>query len=370
MVLTPTYYLADFQTGVLHGEALPLEDVSLTSNLQPGHFTASLDLRKIGSRADAWRVMDLLAHGKCTLAPVLEGISTGVGNPTTARVLGEWWISEVEDSPPSPIVRISGPEFEGYAADVIAATSWIYTSADPVVQLRRMLTALYSTSQDVEVDLQEWVSHTGARIPVDIRRRTTDYWSAIRDLQENEKGPFEWMIRTGLDFTGGVARRVTRTLEVGQPRLALNRPDITLELAAPGQVASIVSTTRTRSEHRTVSHIYGWGAGSGDDQYVGEASRAKVPGEPVKSRVVTDRSANSNGQVDRISRAALTRFTPQEHVWPATMPTDRYTPLVGEVYGWVMDPQWSRPGESTRVRCVGWSWRSNADVYELQLTEV
>lgn len=370
MVLKPTYFLADFMTGNLYGEALPLESVSLSSSLQPGRFSARLDMRKLGTLGDGWRVMDLLRNGKCTLVPVLEGLSTGVGQATTSRELGEWWVSVVADSPPSPFVEISGPEFAGYVREVLLAKSWQGT-LDPVVTAREMLHALFHTSQDVTVNLQSWVSHTDARVEVDAENLSDDYWSAISELQEAEGGPFEWLIRSGLVQVNGSPRRITRTLEVGQPVLAFNRPDITLELTAPGTPpASITGFSREASEHRTGSTVYGKGAGRGEDQIETWLSRAKVPGEPAKNRLITDPTALTVPVLARRVRQALGNLSPELRVWSASMPTDRYTPRTGEVYSWRVDDQWTRPGESGSVRCVGWSWSSTgADEYALELVE-
>lgn len=375
MVLTPTYYLADIQTGNLYGEALPLTNVSLTSSLGPGQFSADLDMRKFGEPGDGYRVLDLLANGKCTLVPVLEGLSTGNGNPPTSRALGEWWISDVQDSPPDPIVSISGPEFAGYAAEVLVTDTWTYPSVDPVVLLRDMLTELYTSSQNIVVDLQSWVSHTNTKIPVDIRTSTTDYLSAITGIQDSETGPFEWMISTGLVLNGWSPTRVTRTLEVGQPRLASDRPGITLELAAPGyQPASLIGFSRDRSESRSATTVYGWGAGAGKDQIGGGgvfSSRSRETGEPVKTRQVSDSTAMTVGELRRRTRAVLNASDPQNQAFSALMPTDRYTPRVGEVYSWRSDAQWTRRAETGTRRCVGWSWQSGGnDVYQLDLTEV
>lgn len=370
MALTPTYFLADFMTGDLYGEALPLENVSLSSSMQPGQFSADLDMRKLGGMGDGYRTMSLLRNGKCTLVPILEGTSTGVGNPTIARELGEWWVSVVSDSPPSPIVRISGPEFAGYAKEVLLGDTWS-GNLDPVKTAREMLAKLFSTSQSVTANLQSWISHTGARVTVDAPLVSDDYWSAIAELQEAEGGPFEWLIRAGLVQVNGSPRKVTRTLEVGQPTMAFNRPGITLELAAPGTgPASITGFSRESSEHRTGSTVYGRGAGSGVDQIGTYISRAKATGEPAKNRLVTDSTALTVPVLRRRVRQALDSLSPELHVWPAIMPTDRYTPRTGEVYSWRVDPQWTRPAESGSVRCVGWSWSSTGeDVYQLDLVE-
>lgn len=370
MALTPTYFLADFMTGDLYGEALPLENVSLSSSLAPGRFSADLDMRKLGELGDGYRIMDLLRNGKCTLVPVLEGTFAGTGQPLVSRELGEWWVSVVSDSPPSPIVRLSGPEFAGYAREVLLGNTWKGV-LDPVVTARQMLGTLYSTSQSVAVDLQSWVSHTGAKVEVDAAVSSDDYWSAIAELQEAEGGPFEWLIRSGLVQVNGSPRRVTRTLEVGQPTMNFARPGITLELAGPGlPPATITGFSRERSEHRTGSTVYGKGAGSGVDQISTYISRAKAPGEPAKNRLVTDSTALTVPVLRRRVKQGLDALSPELQVWSASMPTDRYTPRTGEVYSWRVDPQWTRPGESGSVRCVGWSWSSGgADEYVLDLVE-
>lgn len=370
MALTPTYFLADFMTGDLYGEALPLENVSLSSSMQPGQFSAQLDMRKLGSMGDGYRVMDLLRNGKCTLVPVMEGLFTGTEGAPLSRELGEWWISVVSDEPPSPIVQISGPEFAGYAKEVLLAQAWKGT-LDPVVTARQMLAALYSTSQTVTVDLQSWISHTDARVDVDSPVVSDDYWSAISELQEAEGGPFEWLIRSGLVQVNGSPRKVTRTLEVGQPTMNFARPGITLELAAPGTgPASITGFSRESSEHRSASTVYGRGAGSGSDQVYTFLSRNREVGEPAKNRLVTDATALTVPVMARRVRQAMGNLSPELQVWSASMPTDRYTPRTGEVYSWRVDPQWTRPGESGSVRCVGWSWSSGgADEYVLDLVE-
>lgn len=373
MVLKPTYFLADFQTGNILGETLPLENVALSSSLQPGQFTATLDMRKLGAFGEGYRVMELLSNGKCSLVPVREGVSTGVGNPVISSELGEWWISVVRDDPPSPLVTLSGPEFAGYAKSAMLINDFIGASVDPVVATRQMLWDLFTTSQSVTVDLQSWISHTGARIELDAPRYSATYWDAIADMQEADGGPFEWMFRSGLVQVNGSPRRVTRTLEVGQPVLNFNRPDITLELSGPGKTpASLTGFSRERSMHRAASAMYGWGAGSGRDQ-IGPVGigRGRASGEPVTSRTMTDPQAHTLAVLRRRTREAMNRLSPELQVWEAKLPTDRYTPQTGARYSWRSDAQWTRRSESKQVRCVGWSWSSTGpDEYVLQLSEV
>lgn len=370
MGLSATYYLADFQTGDLL-DTLPLEAVTLESSLRPGAFTAQLDMRKTGrSMAEGRALLDLMRNGKTTLVPIREGLSTGPGNPPTSRELGEWWISRLAGTHRGPVVVLGGPEFSGYAHHAVLVENFIGKSFDPVVVARDMLQDLYTTSQNVAVDLQSWISHTGTKVEVDARIAKTDYWAAIADLQEAEGGPFEWAIRSGLAMNGWVPSRVTRTLEVGQPTLAFDRPDVTLELTAPGRPpASLLDASWGWDEEASASTVYGWGAGHGKDQ-IGEAfaSRTREVGEPVKTRTVTDPNAMSMPQLRRTTRSALRRFSPEERTRSATMPVNAYTPRTGEVYQWRADASWTRPAESGTARCVGWSWSSKSpDVYQLDL---
>lgn len=372
MGLKPTFFIADMETGNLYGETLPLEKVRLTSSLQPGRFSASLDLRHFGPIGAGHRVMNLLKAGKCTLVPVLEGTSRGADNPPTSTALGEWWISGVEESPPSPIVRLSGPEFSGYFKEVLSPYTWVSSAKDPLMQLRQVLWAACTADQSVAINVRSWTSTTS--VPVDIRAGTVTAWDVATDLQENDADPFEWRVEASLEMDGWSPLRVIRTLQVGQPHFAINRRDITLELAGPGRgETSLRSFSRGWSEHRSATDVHGWGNGAGDDQ-VGPvvSSRSRASGEPVKSRMVTDRSAMKVAQLRRSTVAARRAATPEEQVYTAVFPTGWHVPRVGNEYSWRVDEQWSRPAESGTRRCVGWSWSSGqaVDAYELELTEV
>lgn len=370
MGLNLTYYLADFQTGNLI-DTIPLESVSLSSSLRPGAFAAQLDMRKTGrSMAEGRALLNLMRAGKTTLVPIQEGLSTGPGNPPVSREMGEWWISRGAGSYASPIVTIGGPEFAGYASHVVLWDDFVSQSADPVVVMRQMLWDLYTTSQSVTVDLQSWISHTGARVEIDARKYTDDHWSAIQALTDAADGPFEWVIRSGLVQSGWIPTRVTRRLEVGQPTLGFSRNDITLEVSGPGKPpASLLDASWGWDEEASASVLFGMGNGAGAKQ-IGpvQAARSRQTGEPVKTRLVTDRASMSLSQLRRTTRAALRNYTPEERARTATMPVDRYTPRTGEVYQWRSDESWTRPAESGTVRCVGWSWSSQSpDVYELDL---
>lgn len=372
MGVTPTYYLADFQTGDLL-EPLPVgavSDVTLSSSLRPGRAQLTVDLQAAGfSMAEGRAWVDSIRYGTKTLVPVMEGIPEGSG--ITSREMGEWWLCAASGTYRSPKVTISGPEWDGYADNVLMPDT-IRGMVDPVQKSRELLARMYSTSQDVTVNLQSWVSHTGARIPVDMRANTRTYWAEITAMQDAEEGPFEWMTRTGLVLDGWVPRRVTRTLEVGQPRLALMRPDITLEITAPGQpLAALVDAEWSWDKRAYPSTVYGYGRGAGDDQ-VGPVwlSRSRVPGEPAVNTVVTYRDAEEV-ELYRYVRAALNRLNPQNVAFTAPMRADQYTPRKGEQYGFYTDAGWTQAAREGQAQCAGWSWSSkNPDRYDLELVEV
>lgn len=369
MGLKPVYYLADFKSGNLL-DVLPVENVSLSSRLEPGVMNASLDLRKTGRpMAEARALLEQLKYGRASLVPVLEGLSTGAGNPATSRALGEWWISKVSGTYRDPIVSLSGPEFAGYTAHLLNAEPFKGT-LDPVVTARKMLSLAFTYSQDIVVNLQSWVSSNGTKVEVDVRDATENYLAAIQDLQASPGGPFEWVIRAGLVQSGGSPTRVTRTLLVGQPVLARARDDITLEVTAPGQApASLLDASWGLDEGASATNLNGFGAGHGADQ-IGPVheSRRRVAGEPGKSRMITNPAAMTAAQMRRTVRAALEKFTPENQTFTAVMPVDRYTPSVGERYQWRADESWTRPAESGTCRCAGWSWRSSApENYQLEL---
>lgn len=381
MGIAPVYYLADIQSGALYGTKLPLESVSLDSSLAPGQFSASLDLRQYGNyegrtreqaMEDGREIVALLKYGKCTLVPVLEGLSNGATKPPTSRALGEWWISDVQGTQQSPIITIAGPEFVGYLSELLVVDDFIGTY-DPVALTRSLLSLAFTFSQNIAVDLQSWVSDTGARVSTDLREVTQDYWSAIATLQDNPTGPFEWLIRAGLQLNGWSPEKVTRTLEVGQPKFNLARPGVTLSVKAPGEYpASILDRAWSFSESRSATNINGLGAGSGHDQIgpVHEA-RTRQPGEPGKSRLIVDQSAMNSDQLRRSVRRALRQNTPAEQSFSASLQSDAYTPRVGEVYSWRQAASWALPAVSGEARVNGWAWSSsNPEVFDLALTEV
>lgn len=373
MVLRPAYYLADFMTGQMLGPVLPLEAVTLVSDFQPGHFRASLDMRKAAdSFAESAEILDMLEAGKCTVVPVLEGLSNGHANPAASRALGEWWISTVARDYSDPVVRLSGPEFAGYFKDLLVTQTW-QGSFTAWALVRDMMREATRTSQTIS--FSTGVGGGGPTVEADIQKSRTDYWSAIQSVQDDNTAGFEWRVSTSLGLDGIVPVSVVRTLTLGAPTIRYDRRSVTLELTTPGSTpASLTGMSRTTSEHASASTVYGFGAGGGEDQYSGWTSRSRVPGEPGKSKLIVVRDAMSNNQVRRATARALQRATPDDRVFPVSMPTDRFTPTLGELYSFLREPSWSFPtAESGDVRCAGWSWSQprpgEADEYVVQLVK-
>src|SRR5699024_8743132 len=173
--------LADFASGNLIYR-FPMDALtpkSLTSGF-PGQFQMELDLRGLGeSMRGARSVLDLMNAGTTTLVPVREGVSTGIGNPPTSVELGEWWVSKVEGTIQSPLETLSGTEFGVYIQhrQVMRNSSSQYE--DPVTTARQMIREALRTDQPVIFTPHNCISHSGARVPVDARIGTVDYWNAI-----------------------------------------------------------------------------------------------------------------------------------------------------------------------------------------------
>lgn len=369
MVLIPTWYIADFTTGNM-ADVLPLERVQLSSGVMPGQFSAQLDLRKTGLSMKGCRdLLDQLSYGRRTLVPVQEGVSTGTSSPPSSRALGEWWIAKIDASYRDPIVTLSGPEFAGYAEHVVAPRNRI-GDMDPVENARYLLGDLFNTGQTVQVDRRTWTSTI--RIKMDVRAGRQSIMSALDDIGANAGAPqgFEWLIGVDLDLTGWSPTRVRRTLEMAQPTIRLLRPDITIEVTAPGSpVASLSDATWARDEAASATQVYAWGAGSGDDQIsTAPQGRSRVAGEPVKSRVFTDPIAKHENMLVRQLQRRLHQFRPELRDLSARMLTTRFTPRAGEVYEWRADESWTRPAESGQVRCTAWAWSSSdPEFYDLDL---
>lgn len=373
MGMNPTFYLADFMTGRFLGPALPLESVSLSSNFQPGQFSASLDMRKVASTFKESRtLLDLMKAGKTTLVPVVETTGPMHRDAAPPRVLGEWWISKLMLTYSDPVVQMAGPEWVGYAKETITTRSWI-GQEDAFKALRNLLAQIKDFDQKIQ--LTTGLERAGFEIDVDIREGDSDYWSAIQSLQDGPSGQFEWRIEPTLEYVNGAPRGVLRSLRMAAPEFRVDRTDVTLELVTPGKTpATLTEFTRTYSEHQSASTVYGRGAGMGESQLRASASRALAEGEPAKTRLLTVSDAVKNSTLRRATRAALRAQRARDHVFQVTMPTDWYTPVIGEVYSWRREPSWSMPEtHSTAHRCVGWSWASaqpgTHDTYKLDLVE-
>lgn len=367
MALTPSWFLADFQSGVLYGEVLRLENVRLTSSLEPGEFSADLDVRQFGELGTAWRVMDLLRDGKCTLVPILEGTTRGPDKPPTSTPLGEWWISDIVDSPPSPIVRISGPEFAGYYKHVLAVEDARAERINAMVAVREQLEAANSTGQNIVMDIGD--ARDEEAVALDIVAGSTTVWDGIEEAAL--ASGFQWRIDTGLEMEGWSPRQVTRRLNIGKPRLRREMRDIPLEISGPGAPATAVTTfTRTTRESANATGVSGWGAGSGKDQVAASTSRERRGAEPVKTRVLADPGAMTVAQLQQRVNGALREFSPQERAFTARFHAWFHIPRVGAAYSFYSDPQWTRPAASGDVYSVGWTWRSDApEFYDLDLVE-
>ena len=159
------------------------------------------------------------------------------------------------------------------------------------------------------------------------------------------------------------------------PEFRVDRTDVTLELVTPGKTpATLIDFTRAQSEHQSSSTIYGRGGGMGESQLRASSSRALEEGEPAKTRLITVRDAVKTSTLRRATRAALRSQRALDRVFQVTLPTDWYTPVVGDLYSWRREPSWSMPEtHSTEHRCVGWSWSSPRDgardVYTVDLVE-
>jgi hypothetical protein len=293
--------------------------------------------------------------GKTTLVAVIEP-----EGDEPFRVLGEWWISVLNLTYSDPVVRLSGPEWVGYAKETITTRSWV-GEEDAFRALRNLLAQIKDFDQTIQLTVG--LERAGFTIDVDIREGDSDYWTAIQSLQDGPEGQFEWRIEPSLDMVNGAPRGVLRNLRMAAPEFRVDRTDITLELVTPGKTpATLTEFTRTYSEHQAASTIYGRGGGMGASQLRASSSRSLAEGEPAKTRLITVRDAVKTSTLRRATRAALRAQRSRDRVFQVTMPTDWYMPVVGEVYSWRREPSWSKPETySFEQRCVGWAWSSPRD---------
>lgn len=363
-----TFYPADFATGNLYGRALPLQDVQLSSSLDAGTFSASLDMRKVARDIDdATQVLAGLNAGTFTIVPVYEGILNGAAGATT-RAVGEWWIYRVTVSHNDPIVRFAGIEFGGYAKYRHNTTRWVQSDYDAVVAIRDAHTQLCKDGQDIQITTNSWNARD-LRCAFDYPAGTRTYWDMVSDFVA---GRAEWRIETRLTLDDITPIRAERWLRVGVPTITIPRDDQYLEATQEGvSPASVTDTKATADVLQTPSVIHARGSGTGDGQLTATAAGGRPDGVPIVSAAMSVPEALDQQQLVREVWAAHGAMRPEQQ--PFTARIARFVPLVGEVYPWERSSSWAMPGADTggRIRCVAWSWSQpdagGRDEYELQL---
>lgn len=359
------YYAADFATGDLYPQELPLRGVELSSSLEVGELSATLDLREMVDEGDyrgSWEVIKLIQAGASTIVPVRAGITAPTGDVSIA--MGEWWITRVVRSQSSPIVHIHGVELTGYLAHTLAMHN-VKGTFDPMAKAAEQIGRAFTVDQPipVAVDVGSWSSSMSVQVDLDAAQQS--YLDVVQALQGERL--FEWTIATSLEMDGDVPVRVQRTVQMGAPALRIERLDVAVE-ATPEGVApaavldvSVVSDVSTRA-----SDLYLWGAGHGAAQL---RARARMD---LPSR--WPRLGRSSSAVGITSAAVLN--TEAWRLWfrtydPVFQPFTVEAlmdllpgggPRVGHVYPWIKAESLAVPEAvadtaDARVRVLEWSWQ-------------
>ena len=355
----------DFITGNLFPQELPLEGVQLSSSLEGGRFSATLDLRRMVDETDfrgSAEVVSMLQPGATSIVPIQEA-KDAAGDPLFVA-LGEWWLTSVTRSYQGDVLSLNGVEVTGYPDHTLMMHDLRADSVDPIATAREQLERAFTVAQPAPIsfDPQSWVSQTGKRTAVDWTAGQVQYGRVVESLRDDTN--FEWHIETGLVLSGGAPSRVTRTLVMGEPTIRRPRDGVALEVLRSGR-GSIIDFDQDSDVGKRAFDFWTWGAGSGKKQL-----RARIQYTPPARWPRLSRSYSASGMakqeaLNREARRAHARsFNPVYQPFKAVGVMDRMAgggPRVGYVHPWIVEPSLGHPYEvkdedGARVRIVEWEW--------------
>lgn len=360
-----TYFVTEFQTGLIVGQ-LPLHGVTLNSAIrQPGSMSAKLDLRRIAKRlddgstyqwTDAQRTLDILKHGRHTIVPAIENSTAGTLDPVDLA-LGEWWITGTSGSHADPVVTIEGHEVGDYFNHATNSRKWDSDGAnvDAAWTARELMhDATKLQTPPIAVDLLR--GSTSALTAVTRwPARSIVVADALRELGAGDT--WEWTIKPTIVSVNGVPDRVERELLLMAPRIAIGDPDLLpLEILTPGlRPATGLDVGWSEDIESRATEMWSWGAGSGDDQVRSGVVNTPSGGMPVLSRLVTDPSAKYGPMATVLARDALAAM--QRVPFTVVVDASRMVPTIGGLRWVSRQPSLSMPtGEEFNARVMEWSW--------------
>lgn len=351
----------DFLTGKFRTLDLPLENVTMSSSVEVGSFSADLDLRRIVNDGDwvgAKHVLDAIQPGATTIVPVRQDLTAGHYN-TVDKAMGEWMVTDVQKTHASPVVKIVGMEFTGYTRLNVVTRNWKVTGVDPVKTARELLTDLMTSGQTVAFDPNEWVSANGLKTDFEAQAGSVTYWDAIRDLAADD---FEWHVDTNVLGANGIPTGVQRWLRFGEPTIRIPRDDVALEFVTPGKrPAAGLDMTGGNPIEAHCYDLWAFGSGAGTDQVKYRLQRDLPVRFPRLSRTFVARDVLKLNQLKGETRREMRRMNPVLIHFTATASMDLLPgggPRVGHVYPFFREPSISMPTSESggHVRVLEWEW--------------
>lgn len=345
------YLVADFITGNLFPLELPLRDVVVGSSVDVGELRCTLDMREVVDTTGDWvdearYVQEMLRAGTSSI--IIQDEDTG-------RV-DEWWIVDVVRDHQDPVIALTGREFPAYLRQDVLQTSRKGSSVDPVALTRALLAeSLLRTGQELAFSFGSGGS--SLTTPVDWRAGSVSYWDALEELRGNDL--FEWRIDTKLVTQGGAPVGVTRTLNIGVPRITQDHPEVVLEAVTPGDPPVGLHGFREDDPVAArASEVWGFGAGFGKDQPTYKYDRPRVSRMPRLGVTFQARDADTHALLNRAGWKALGRMHPDKAAFDVTVDLDVLPaggPTIGDVYWVIRRPSLSVPvAETFRARVLAW----------------
>lgn len=289
-------------------------------------------------------------------------------------VVGEWLMWTHERDHDALTVPVTGFEWEQYPQYRSNHQNFRYKNTDAGQIHRDALYDAYNTFQPGSAQMVVTPTPSfGKTMEMNTPVRTAYYSDIIEDV--DALGVAEWRVVPTATFSGGVPRKVTRTVRYQKPVISSSHPDRLVKTADTRLGGNVIAFTRSHDYSRLIQSAFGWGAGKGGKQ---RFAMSQEFGWTARGYVATTRNFRfqgeyKNAQLQAKTDAALAAGQDPWETTVATLDTRRMgtLPRIGGVHDVVVQPSWTFPrGGSWRMRVGQITWTYGSPFVGVEMEEV
>lgn len=273
-----------------------------------------------------------------------------IPNPTSKRVLGEWFLASAQPRSDQPTLQVGGHPWEAYPTFLAQDMTMKRTGINAGTLAREILTHVYS-------GVQMTIPTVTAGYNVDMDRPVlSGKWAEAIDEVCRQAPGLEWVVDVIPVWDGEDLAGVTRQVRWGAP--TIRRPsNIVLEAPEPKTTqGNAVIMGGGLDGTRYNATVYGVGSGEGAKQLTANASNTGLSahGYLNASSVASFPDVTSQGNLNRLTQQALAESQGTLN-GALSLPRDPWTvealvdylpvrPLLGDVVRLLHRMSWGYPG--------------------------